>query len=103
MNTTTATCAVRMYEMNMSKRSSIYVWDQTWMITVMSFTYGDLVPKTHLVRLVFAMCRLCGAMLMGLMTATLIRNIVLNEREVRLMKTIDKDKMEATCLINLCK
>ncbi len=97
---TTATCAVRMYEMNTSKRSSIYVWDQMWMITVMSFTYGDLVPKTHLGRMVCAFSMLCGAMLMGLMTATLIRNIALNERELRLMKTIDKDKMEATCLIN---
>jgi hypothetical protein len=49
-----------------------------------------MTPKTHFGRFVASLCMLMGSLLMGLMTATLSRNISLNEREALLMKTLDK-------------
>ena len=40
-----------------------------------------------------------GPMLVSLMTATFSRNMSLNAKEARLLRTLDRDKLEAKILI----
>jgi hypothetical protein len=54
--------------------------------------------KTHLGRATAATCMMIGPMLVSLMTATFSRNMALNTREIRLLKTLDKDRLEARCV-----